>query len=77
MVFQMLDLFRSFPNVFIFNLQTKENELHVLFYYKVGQVLLQSGIAFLYYKAGQVVLKSSTGITKWGSYYKYFFFFKK
>ena len=63
-----------------------KNEHHGRFYYKVGPVLLQSGrtfmyhkegqelsqsgAAFLYYEAEQVALHSTTGITKWGNYYK-------
>ena len=34
-------------------------------YYKVGQVLLQSGAGFLYCEAGQKVLQNSFVITKW------------
>lgn len=46
-------------------------------YYKVGQVLLQSGAGFLYCEAGQKVLQNRFVITKWvipianwGRYYK-------
>ena len=39
-----------------------------IMYYKIGQVLLQSGVAFLRSKAGQVVLQDRTGITIWGNY---------
>ena len=46
-----------------------------LMYYKVVQVLLQSGVAFrikkrgkLYYKVGQL-LKHGVGITKWDDFY--------
>ena len=48
-------------------------------YYKVGQIVLQSGAAgyqifqqlaiykyFSYYKVGQVLLQSGAGITNWG-----------
>ena len=61
------------------------NELHVRFYYKLGQVLLQSGSGLVYYKVGQVLLKSEAassitkqgtwcykiraGITNWGNLY--------
>ena len=52
-----------------------KNELHVRFYSKVGQALLQSGATLMYYKVGKVelnvgqVLQSGTGIKKWGNYY--------
>ena len=39
-------------------------------YYKVGQVLLQDGAAFLYYKPREVVLQSKTGAAKWDGYHK-------
>ena len=38
-------------------------------HYKVGQVLLQIGAAFLNYKAGQVVLLRRVVITKCGNIY--------
>ena len=55
-----------------------------LFYYKLGQTLLQIGAAFLlqvgasavtnwgsYYKLGQQLLQNRTAITSWGKiYYK-------
>ena len=39
-------------------------------YYKVGQVILQSGAVFFYYRARQVVFQSKAGIAEWGNYYK-------
>ena len=36
----------------------------LMMYYKLGQVLLQTGTAFLYYKVMQVVLQSKTCIKK-------------
>ena len=39
-----------------------KNELHVRFYHKVGQALLQSGAALLYQKVGQVSLKSGKAL---------------
>ena len=47
-----------------------KNDLHVGFYYKVGQVLLQSEAVFLYYKAGHMALQSRAGGKKWGRHYK-------
>ena len=48
-----------------------------LFYYKLGQTLLQIGAAFIItnwgkccYKVGQLLQIRATVITKWGSYYK-------
>ena len=54
-----------------------------LFYYKLGQTLLQIGAASLlqigasavanwgsYYKLGQPLLQNRVIITNWGSYYK-------
>ena len=54
-----------------------------LFYYKLGQTLLQIGAASLlqiwasvvtnwgsYYKLGQSLLQNRTAITNWGRYYK-------
>ena len=55
----------------------------VIFYYKLGQALLQIGAAQLlqigasvitnwgrYYKLGQNLLQIGAGITNWGNYYK-------
>ena len=39
-------------------------------YYKVGQVLLQDGAAFLYYQPREVVLQSKIGGAKWDGYHK-------
>ena len=54
-----------------------------LFYYKLGQTLLQIGAASLlqigasvvtnwgsYYKSGQPLLQNRVAITNWGRYYK-------
>ena len=54
-----------------------------LFYYKLGQTLLQIGAALLlqirasvvtnwgsYYKLGQALLQNRAAITNWGRYYK-------
>ena len=54
-----------------------------LFYYKLGQTLLQIGAASLlqirasvvtnwgsYYKLGQALLQNRAAITNWGRYYK-------
>ena len=54
-----------------------------LFYYKLGQTLLQIGVASLlqigvsvvtnwgnYYKLGQSLLQNRATITNWGRYYK-------
>ena len=41
----------------------------VLFYYKLGQMLLQIGASFIT-KLGQLLQIIATAIAKWGSYYK-------
>ena len=46
-----------------------------LFYYKLGQTLLQIGASVFtnwgsYYKLGQPLLQNRAAITNWGKYYK-------
>ena len=55
--------------------QTNVTNWAALFYYKLGQTLLEIGASIVtnwgsYYKLGQLLLRNRAAITNWGRYYK-------